>query len=112
MKKKSPELCRFVSEGEKSAARSNRPLIFPSCIKGEGDALWGGRAGEAALLAFAVYLAPRFRWRIHTYDAAASLPQTQSRCNSGFLLSPKFSQELQCLVSSDKAIQPVRNPKK
>lgn len=30
----SPELCRFVSEGEKSAARSNGPLIFLSCIKG------------------------------------------------------------------------------
>lgn len=69
-RKKSPELCRFVSEGEKSAARSNGPLIFPSCIK--GSALWGGRAGEAALLTFAVYLTPRFRWRIHTYAAAAA----------------------------------------
>lgn len=80
---RSPELCRFVSEGEKSAARSNRPLIFPSCVK--GSALWGGRAGEAALLTFAVYLTPRFRWRIHTYAAASTVPQTQSRRNSGFL---------------------------
>lgn len=54
-----PELCRFVSEGEKSAARSNMPLIFPSFIK--GSALWGGRAGEAALLTPAVYLTQGFR---------------------------------------------------
>lgn len=33
-KKRSPEPCRFVSEGEKPAVRSNRPLIFLSCIKG------------------------------------------------------------------------------
>lgn len=34
MEKKSPEPCQFVSEGEKPAVRSNRPLIFLSCIKG------------------------------------------------------------------------------
>lgn len=33
-KKKCPEPCRFVSEGEKPAVRWNRPLIFLSCRKG------------------------------------------------------------------------------
>lgn len=47
------EPCRFVSEGEKSAVRSNRPLIFLSCIKGT---TLGGCAGEQALLIFSVYL--------------------------------------------------------
>lgn len=53
-KKKCPEPCRFVSEGEKPAVRSNRPLIFLSCIK--ETILLGGYAGEQALLIFTVYL--------------------------------------------------------
>lgn len=53
-KRRSPEPCRFVSEGEKPAVRSNRPLIFLPCIK--GTILLGGYAGEQALLIFTVYL--------------------------------------------------------
>lgn len=82
-KKRSPELCRFVSEGEKSAARSNRPLIFPSCIK--GSALWGGRAGEAALLIFVVCLAPRLRWHIHTYVRRCRLCSAARRHKAAIL---------------------------
>lgn len=110
--KKEPELCRFVSEGEKSAARSNRPLIFLSCIK--GSALWGGRAGEAALLMFAVYLAPRLRRRIHTYAAAAATASVPHHADtkppySGFL--SQLSQELQRLVSLTRPSSLSETPK-
>lgn len=53
-KKKSPEPCRFVSEGEKPVVRSNRPLIFLSCIK--ETILLGWYTREQALLIFTVYL--------------------------------------------------------
>lgn len=52
--KKSPELCQFVSEGEKPAVRSNSPLIFLSCIKWTVPS--GRFAGEQYLLIFTVYL--------------------------------------------------------
>lgn len=101
-KNKNPELCRFVSEGEKPAARSNGPLIFPSCIK--GSALWGGRAGGATLLIVAVCLAPRLRRRIHTYVSRHRHGLAQSRHIRS--LSWRLSQELQRLVSLTRPSRP------
>lgn len=63
-KRKSPEPCRFVSKGEKSAVRSNRPLILVSCIK--GTILLGRYVGEQAPLIFIHCLSYAFYQCIHT----------------------------------------------
>lgn len=110
-KKWSPEPCRFVSEGEKSTVRSNRPLIFLSCIK--GTILLGGYAGEQALLIFTVYLVLCTNIYIHLCGTSPKIHNpifcsslhTETRpCCFGFIVSFR---RVTASYPFDKAFQAV-----
>ncbi len=114
-KEKSSEPCRFVSEGEKPVVRSNRPLIFLSCIK--GTILLGGYAGEHARLIFTVYLMLSANVYIHLHGICPKIH------NAGFCSPLRMNTKplfFGCIVSVkritsdffDKVSLAVINPKR
>lgn len=117
-KKKGPEPCQFVSQGEKPAVRSNRPLIFLSCIK--GTILLGGYTGEQALLIFTVYLilcqcihSPQWNQsQIHCTDFFTHCIWIQSPCALVVLCLSVLDRRITASYFFDKTSPTGINPQK
>lgn len=95
--KKKTEPCRFVSEGEKPVVRSNRPLIFLSCIK--RSSLLGGYASEQALLIFTVYLVLFANIYIHLSKIHPTMHDTEKPLSFNIIVFLCLSEELQHPIS-------------
>lgn len=94
---KKTEPCRFVSEGEKPVVRSNRPLIFLSCIK--RSSLLGGYASERALLIFTVYLVLFANIYIHLSKIHPTMHDTEKPLSFDTIVFLCLSEELQHTIS-------------